>query len=34
MEREVLITRGEFVPDSFIAGQEYGNFEGLEDLSE
>ena len=34
VEREALVPRGEFVPDSFIAGQEYGNFEGLEDLSE
>jgi hypothetical protein len=34
VDEEVLIERGEFVPRSLVAGREYGDFEGLEDLSE
>jgi hypothetical protein len=34
IDREALVERGEFVPRSLVAGREYGDFEGLEDLSE
>ena|SRR5215210_3172491 len=34
VDEEALIARGEFVPRSLVAGREYGEFEGLEDLSE
>ena len=34
VDEEALVGRGEFVPRSLVAGREYGDFEGLEDLSE
>jgi hypothetical protein len=34
IDPEALVERGEFVPRSLVAGREYGDFEGLGDLSE
>ncbi len=34
VDKEALVERGEFVPRSLVAGREYGEFEGLVDLSE
>jgi hypothetical protein len=34
LDREALVERGELVFRSLRAGKEYGDFEGLEDLSE
>src|SRR5215207_106192 len=34
VDEEALIERGEFVPRSRVAGREYGDFAGLEELSE
>ena len=33
VNEEALVERGEFVPRSLVAGREYGDFAGLEDLS-
>ena len=34
VDEEALIERGEFVPRSLVAVREYGDFAGLEELSE
>jgi hypothetical protein len=34
VDREALVERGKFVPRSLVAGREYGDERGLEDLSE
>ena len=34
VDPEALVERGKFVPRSLVAGREYGDERGLEDLSE
>ncbi len=34
IDEDALVEHGEFIPRSLVAGREYGDFEGLEDLSE